>query len=76
MGQVTIYLDLKTEKKMINIVKKSGLSKSKWVANLIKEKTYSSWPKSITELSGSWKNMPTAEEIRKDLGADVKRESI
>jgi len=76
MGQVTIYIDHETEKKMINIVKKSGLSKSKWIAGLIKAKTASTWPESIKKLAGEWKDMPTAEEIRKDLGADVKRESI
>ena len=30
MGQITIYLDAETEKKMINTVKKSGKSKSKF----------------------------------------------
>ena len=44
MGQITIYLDSETEKKMINTVKKSGKSKSKWVAELIREKTAGSWP--------------------------------
>ncbi|MBC2715594.1 MAG: CopG family transcriptional regulator [Desulfobacteraceae bacterium] len=76
MGQVTIYLDHETEKKMVTMVKKSGLSKSKWIADLIKKKTYSSWPESIAKLAGKWKDMPTAEEIRKDMGADAKRESI
>jgi len=76
MGQVTIYIDHETEKKMTNIVKKSGLSKSKWIAGLIKAKTASTWPESIKKLAGQWKDMPTAEEIREDLGTDVKRESI
>jgi|GEM_PF-385440 len=43
MGQVTIYLDSKTETKLLNIVKKSGISKSKWIADLIKEKTSRRW---------------------------------
>ena len=29
MGQVTIYLDNETEKKMLGVIKKSGISKSK-----------------------------------------------
>ncbi len=49
MGQVTIYLDSETETKMINVVKKSGLSKSKWIAGLIKEKTTNTWPESIVK---------------------------
>ena len=38
MGQVTIYLDSKTEKKMNSIVKKTGISKSKWISDLIKQR--------------------------------------
>ena len=39
MGQLTIYLDTETERKMQTMVKESGMSKSKWIANLIREKT-------------------------------------
>ncbi|RPJ82062.1 MAG: CopG family transcriptional regulator [Deltaproteobacteria bacterium] len=76
MGQVTIYLDNETEKKMVNIVKKRGLSKSKWIADLIKDKTTNTWPESIIKLAGKWKDMPDAEEVRKDMGVDHKREPI
>jgi hypothetical protein len=76
MGQITIYLDSETEKKMINTVKKSGKSKSKWIAELIREKTNRSWPENIINLAGAWSDLPTAEEIRKNMGNDVKRESI
>ena len=57
-------------------LKKSGLSKSKWISDLIKQKTAGTWPESIVELAGAWKDLPTAEEIRKDLGVDVERESL
>ena len=76
MGQVTIYLDEKTEKKMINIVQKSGLSKSKWIAELIREKTATTWPKTVIEAAGTWKDFPTAEEIRSGLGEDAEREKV
>ena len=76
MGQVTIYLDSKTEKKLLNIVKKSGVSKSKWIADLIKEKTSQAWPDYISDLAGAWKDLPTAEEIRAGLGKDAKRELL
>jgi hypothetical protein len=76
MGQVTIYLDPETEEKMINIVKKNGISKSKWIAALIKEKTASTWPDHIFGLAGAWKDFPTAEEIRKSVGQDAKREPL
>ena len=76
MGQITIYLDSETERKMINALKKGGKSKSKWVADLIREKTAGSWPENIINLAGAWSDMPTSEEIRKNMGPDAKRESI
>ena len=76
MGQLTIYIDNETEKKMTNMVKKSGMSKSKWIAELIREKTANSWPDSVVQVAGSWKDMPTAEVIRKNMGRDVDREKI
>jgi hypothetical protein len=76
MGQVTIYLDPETERKMQAMVKQSGLSKSKWIANLIRENTADVWPKNIKQLAGTWKDLPTGDEIRKDLGQDLERESF
>ncbi len=76
MGQITIYLDAETEDKMSKMVKKSGISKSKWIANLIRDKTSNTWPENVVKLAGTWKDLPTAEELRKNMGRDVKRESI
>jgi hypothetical protein len=76
MGQVTIYLDSEGERRLNNMVKRSGMSKSKWISNLIKEKTANSWPENVAKLAGAWSDMPTAEEIRKNMGRDADRESI
>jgi hypothetical protein len=76
MGQITIYLDTETEKKMQNMIKKRGVSKSRWIAELIREKTSNTWPESIIKLSGAWKDFPSVEDIRKNLGNDVHREPI
>ena len=76
MGQVTIYLDSETEKKMSTIVKKSGISKSKWISDLIKQKITTTWPENIVKLAGAWTDLPTAEEIRKTMAEDADRESI
>ena len=76
MGQVTIYLDSETEKKMNIMSKKLGMSKSKWISNLIKEKITTSWPENIVKLAGAWKDLSTAEEIRKNMAKDIDRESI
>jgi hypothetical protein len=76
MGQVTIYLDQHTETKMKTVIKKNGISKSKWIADLIREKTADVWPVQIQKLAGAWKDLPLAQEIRKDMGTDVKREPV
>ena len=76
MGQVTIYLDQQTETKLKTVIKKKGISKSKWIADLIREKTAVVWPDHIQKLAGAWKDLPLAEEIRKDMGSDIKRESV
>lgn len=76
MGQVTIYLDAETENKMLNMIEKSGLSKSKWIAELIREKTANVWPENVKKLAGAWKDLPVAEEIRNHMGGDADREPI
>ena len=76
MGQVTIYLEDEIESKMIEAAKSSQLSKSKWIAKLIKEKVDSQWPMSVREAAGTWDDFPSAEELRENQGKDVKRESL
>ena len=76
MGQVTIYLDKELETKVQQITKSMHISKSKWVANLIKEKIADEWPESVKNLAGAWTDLPSAEEIREGLGEDIKREGL
>jgi hypothetical protein len=76
MGQVTIYIDKETEKKMLQMVRERGLSKSRWIAELIREKAATTWPENVLKLAGAWKDLPTAEQIRKGMGKDAGRESV
>ncbi|MBI9083209.1 MAG: ribbon-helix-helix protein, CopG family [Desulfobacterales bacterium] len=76
MAQVTIYLDPETERRMNALVKKSGISKSKWISRLIREKTAERWPETIREMAGSWGDFPSAEEIRAGMGEDGNREPV
>jgi hypothetical protein len=73
MGQVTIYLDAETEKKMNAMVQSSGLSKSRWISEIIKEKTEKSWPDRIRRMVGIWQDLPTTEELRAQLATDSER---
>lgn len=76
MGQVTIYLEDEIEQKMISAAKAAHLSKSKWIAHLIKSKVSSEWPESFVEMAGSWNDFPSLEEIREGLGEDAPREKF
>jgi hypothetical protein len=76
MSQITLYLDKETESKMRAAAEASGMSLSKWVANLIRQRTATEWPASVIELAGAWKDLPTAEEIREGTPRDLPREVI
>ena len=76
MGQVTIYLDDETERKMQVMVKESGMSESGWIAGLIREKAVEVWPERVRRQAGAWKDFPDAEALRQDLVEDAGRESL
>jgi hypothetical protein len=76
MGQVTLYLDSDTETKMKLAAREAGLSLSRWVANLIRQKTAEEWPPAIARLAGAWADLPMAEELRASMGEDIPREPI
>ena len=74
MGQVTIYLDSRTEERLNKAIEKTGISKSKWISEIIQEKISTSWPENIKKLAGTWKDIPFAEEIRATTEGDFERE--
>ena len=74
MGQVTIYLDEETERRLEAAIRNSSVSKSRWICDLIKEKTADEWPEQVKKLAGAWKSFPLAEELRRGLGQDDERE--
>ncbi|PAU77887.1 CopG family transcriptional regulator [Halovibrio salipaludis] len=76
MGQVTIYLDDETEKKMIANARVMKLSKSKWIAGVIQEKLVDQWPDTVRELAGSWGDFPSLDELRAEASTDTERETL
>ena len=76
MGQVTIYLEDEIENRMIKAVESAHLSKCKWIARLIHEKVANEWPQSVVDIAGSWDDFPSIEDIRKNVGIDVRREGF
>lgn len=76
MGQVTLYLDNDTEERMKVAARAAGVSQSRWVAELIRERTATEWPASVANLAGVWSDLPTVEEIRAGQPADLPREPL
>ena len=76
MGQVTIYLEDEIEAKMIVEAKSLHLSKSKWIAGLIRDKIANEWPKSVIDFAGAWKDLPSIEELRSGMVKDADREGL
>lgn len=76
MGQVTIYLDDDTEKRMTADAKRLRISKSKWITNVIREKLVSDWPDAVRDLPGSWEDFPDLEDLRTEPRADADREAL
>ena len=76
MAQVTLYLDTATEARMRAAAKAAGVSISRWVATVIRERTATEWPRSVVELRGAWADFPKLEEIRRGIGRDAPRERL
>lgn len=76
MGQVTIYLNRDCERRLKQAAEEAGVPVSRWVAEVIEEKTRTDWPASIKELAGSWDEFPSAEALRDTSGSDAQREPL
>ena len=74
MGQVTIYLDDETESRLKASAKDKGIPVSRWIAELVREKTATEWPEDVRRLAGVWPDFPDAETLRGEQGTDVRRE--
>ena len=76
MGQVTIYLDAETEKKMRAAAKAMHISQSKWIAGIIREKTADEWPDDIRKLAGAWQSLDDIDNACVQMGEDIPREDL
>jgi hypothetical protein len=73
MGQVTIYVDDETEKQARASARAAGVSLSKWVAGRIQRRAHAEWPAAVKALAGAWRDLPTAERLRRGAAKDVAR---
>jgi hypothetical protein len=70
--QVTLYLDDATEALVNRVAESSGMSKSRWVAELIRRHAHDTWPSDCVALAGAFPDYPLREELP-PTGDDVLR---
>jgi hypothetical protein len=73
MAQVTLYLDEETADRVKKAARKAGLSRSRWLAELVREKTRTEWPQAVRELAGAWSDLELAPGLRRGTGRDSRR---
>ncbi len=80
MAQLAIYIDDQLAKRLVQAVKASGKSKSKWVADAIKRSLQDQWPDGFFDLAGSWEDDVGPDEIisriRKGMEKPDRREKL
>lgn len=74
MGQVTIYLDDESERRLKAAAASAGIPVSRWVSGLIQDKTRTQWPDSVRRLAGHWQDFPDPDELREVTATDAERE--
>ncbi len=72
MSQITLYLDDETERLLREAAQASGLSNSKWVAELIKKYAHQEWPQELLGLAGAFDDFPLRDETMQQ-GQDFPR---
>lgn len=72
MSQITLYLDDDTQALVDQAAQASGVSKSRWVADLIRKHAAHEWPRACLDLAGCFPDFPLHEDLP-SLPADVPR---
>ncbi len=73
MSQITLYLDDATQALVEQAAQAHGLSKSRWVAEIIRKYASHEWPRDCLELAGRFADFPLREAGPADPPADMLR---
>lgn len=73
MSQITLYLDDATQALVERAAQASGMSKSRWVAEIIRKYAAHEWPKDCLELAGRFPDFPLREAAPATLPDDIPR---
>jgi hypothetical protein len=76
MAQVTLYMDDDTLTRVRAAADAAGLSLSAWVAQVVRDRTRTEWPRDVADLAGAWRDLSTAEQLRATSPADLPREDL
>lgn len=74
MAQITLYVDDELAKAMRDAAEAAGVSLSRWIANLARERTASTWPAEFLALEGAWSE--DGPEFEEPAGTDIPREPL
>ena len=61
MSQITLYLDDATQALVDRAAQANGVSKSRWVADIIRKHAAHEWPKECLALAGKFADFPLTE---------------
>jgi len=73
MSQITLYLDDATQALVEQAAKANGVSKSRWVADLIRTYASHEWPQDCLALAGRFADFPLRDEDPQPAALDVPR---
>ncbi len=73
MSQITLYLDDATQALVDQAAQANGLSKSRWVAEIIRKYSAHEWPRDCLALAGRFADFPLREEGSASQPDDVPR---
>jgi len=63
MAQLAIYIDDELAKRLNEVARASGKSKSRWVAEAIENSLKDQWPENFFALAGKWEDDVGPDEI-------------
>ena len=73
MSQITLYLDDATQALVEQAAQANGVSKSRWVADIIRKYAAHEWPQDCLDLAGRFADFPLREESSATSADDVPR---
>ncbi|MCA9790961.1 MAG: ribbon-helix-helix protein, CopG family [Candidatus Eremiobacteraeota bacterium] len=74
MGQITIYLDDELEKKLRAASERAKTSRSRWIAEVIRQHLDNEWPAEVREAAGAWGDFPDIDELRAGSDFEVRED--